>query len=238
MAAGDWSRTRLAMISMPSGSPCTRRHSSAIAARSMSSASNEPSTSAAARQNRRTAGLWVSSSRDVAGAGTGNGSSPTTYSPSICSGRRLVASTRTAGASSSSRATGCGVPTSGSQRSSRSSRGSPDRAPARRAASAPPPAGIPNASAVTAISSLNPRAPSMCTVVAGQLRAATRRRMSSRAVQVFPTPGGPVKVTRRAASSANTSPALLSSSSRPDRSAGSPCETRAWALVPAPIVRC
>ncbi len=183
---------------MASGIPSSRATSRPTVAAVVSSSPNPGCTHRARSANSVTASQSRAAARS---SGSGSASGPSRYrtSPAIRSGSRLVASTRTSSAPSSSLPhSSAAAPITCSQLSSTSS--SCRRARARASASAGATGGrsrIPSAAATTAATCAGSRTAASSASHTPSANRPAACRATSPASRVFPAPPGPVTVTRR-----------------------------------------
>ena len=216
-ACGGSSLTLAAASSMASGSPSSRRQISATAP-AFPLVSSKPADAACARcTNRRTEAHRCTSAASPPApiGGTGSGGTGNSCSPLSRNTIRLVTSATTPGAAPSSSATSGAAPITCSKLSSTSTSRRARRYDFRSVISAPPEVLSPSAAAIAAVTSSAARTEPSATNRTPSAKPAPTRCATSTASLLFPTPPGPVRVTRRTPSARTRSPTAATSSSRP-----------------------
>ncbi len=202
---------------MASGSPSSRRQISATAP-AFPLVSSKPADAACARStNKRTDAHRCTSavSPPAPIGGTGSGGTGNSCSPLSRNTIRLVTSATTPGAAPSSSATTGAAPITCSKLSSTSTSRRARRYDFRSVISPPPEVLSPSAAAIAAITSSAARTEPSSTNRTPSSKPAPTRCATSTASLLFPTPPGPVRVTRRTPSARTRSPTAATSSSRP-----------------------
>ena len=215
-ACGGSSLTLAAASSMASGSPSSRRQISAIAP-AFPLVSSKPADAACARcTNRRTeAHRCTSASPPAPIGGTGRGGTGNSCSPLSRNTIRLVTSATTPGAAPSSSATSGAASITCSKLSSTSTSRRARRYDFRSVISLPPEVFSPSAAAIAAVTSSAARTGPSSTNRTPSSKPGPSRCATSTASLLFPTPPGPVRVTRRTPSARTRSLTAAASSSRP-----------------------
>ena len=184
---------------MASGSPSSRRQISATAA-AFPLVSSKPADAACARcTNRRTEAYRCTSAASPPApvGGTGSGGTGNSCSPLSRNTIRLVTSATTPGAAPSSSATSGAAPITCSKLSSTSTSRRARRYDFRSVISAPPEVLSPSAAAIAAVTSSAALTEPSSTNRTPSAKPAPSRCATSTASRLFPTPPGPVRVTRR-----------------------------------------
>ena len=216
-ACGGKSLTLAAASSMASGSPSSRWQISATAP-AFPLVSSKPADAACARcTNRRTDAhrCTFAASPPAPAGGTGSGGTGNSCSPLSRNTIRLVTSATTPGAAPSSSATSGAAPITCSKLSSTSTSRRARRYDFTSVISAPPEVLSPSAAEIAAVTSSAARTEPSATNRTPSAKPAPTRCATSTASLLFPTPPGPVRVTRRTPSARTRSPTAATSSSRP-----------------------
>ncbi len=221
-ASRAWGARRLlraAASSIASGSPSSRRHTSATAPAFAAVRVKAGATAWARVAKRRTAAEVAAWSGDaVAGSGSTSGGTGNWCSPATCRTARLVTSTVSRGQAIISPATVGAAAATCSNLSSRMSMSRRANEAARRSGSDRSPASrTPSAWAIAGSTSAGSASGARSTNQTPSPNSSPRSAATSTARRVLPTPPGPVRVTRGTSCRSSRARTAASSPSRPIR---------------------